>query len=126
MEKRQTEIKNLRKNGFVLIDDVPCRVDDVSVSRPGKHGGAKARLTATGVFDNQKRTIVKPGDARIDVPVIEKRPAQVLAIIGNNIQLMDLQDFSNFEIKKPDFDVKEGDEILIWRYGNNVQIMGKK
>lgn len=129
MEKRQTEIKHLKPGGFVLVDDAVCKVDEVQLSKSGKHGAAKARLTATGVFDNQKRVIVKPGDSTMDVPIIEKKSMQVIAIIGGNAQLMDLEDYSTREVPIPDEfkgQLVEGEEILVWRFGANLLIKGKK
>jgi translation initiation factor 5A len=128
MEKRETEIKNLKKGSFVLVDDAPCRVDSVQISKPGKHGGAKARLTAVGIFDNQKRVIVKPADTKVDVPMIEKRDSQVISITGDNAQLMDLQDYSMSEVRIPEElkPLKEGEEVIVWRYGNYVMIKSRK
>ncbi len=129
MEKRQTEIKNLKEGGFVLIDDVPCKVDGVQVSKSGKHGSAKARLTATGVFDNQKRIIVKPGDSSVDVPLIEKKSMQVISIVGDNAQLMDLEDYSTKNVTIPEEfkgQLVEGQEVLVWVFGANLLIKGKK
>jgi len=129
LEKRQTEIKNLKPGGFVIIDEVACKVEDVQISKSGKHGAAKARLTATGIFDNQKRVIVKPGDSTVDVPLIEKKAMQVIAIIGDNVQLMDLEDYSTRQVSIPE-EFKgqfiEGEEVLVWRFGANLLIKGKK
>jgi translation initiation factor 5A len=127
-EKKPTEIKLLRTNGFVLIDDVPCQVTDISISKSGKHGAAKARLVAVGVFDHKKRTIVAPGDSRVDIPVIEKRTCQVIALIGDNAQLMDTEDFGITEVPIPEElkPLKEGDEVLVWRYGQWAAINSKK
>ena len=75
MEKKQVEIKNLKPGSYVLIDDVPFRVDKVQKSKAGKHGAAKARLFASGMFSDIKKIIVKPGVAKMDVPVIEKKTA---------------------------------------------------
>lgn len=126
MEKRPTELKSLKKGGFVLVDDAPCAVVSLDISRPGKHGAAKARLGAVGIFDNVKRIIVKPADTRIDVPVIEKRGMQVVSKSGDNIQLMDTEDYAMKEVKAPDFEVAEGDELLVWRWGEAILIKGKK
>ena len=129
MEKKITEIKNLKPGSFVLVDDAPCRVDNLQISRPGKHGGAKARLTAVGLFDNQKRIIVKPADAKMDVPIIEKRNAQVIAIIGDNVQLMDMEDYSMSEVPIPEEfrgQLMEGEEGLVWKFGSYMMIKGKK
>lgn len=127
MEKKQIEIKSLKPGGFVLIDSIPMRVSKVQTSKAGKHGAAKARIFADGIFDNSKKTVVKPGNTKIDVPIIDKCTAQVIAFVGDNVQLMDMQTYEMSEIPKPeDVDIKEGDEVLIWRFGNYVQIKGKK
>jgi len=127
MEKKLTEIKNLKPGSFVLIDDVPCIVDKVQKSKAGKHGAAKARLFASGIFGEVKKIIVKPADTRMDVPVIEKRSMQVLAVSENNIQLMDLETYEQSEIpKSADIDVNEGDEVLVWKFGAYIMIKGKK
>ena len=129
MEKRITEIKNLKIGGFVLVDEVPCKVVSLQTSKPGKHGGAKARLTAVGIFDNQKKTIVKPADTKIDVPIIEKRSAQIIAIVGDNVQLMDMEDYSMREVPIPDEfkgQLVEGEEVLVWKFGDYFLIKGKK
>jgi len=127
MEKRLSEIKYLRPGGFCIIDDVPCKVESIDISKPGKHGGAKARLSTSGIFDGNRRIIVKPADSRIDVPVIEKRDAQILSVSGDYVQVMDLEDFSNYDVKKPDdIELQDGDEVLIWRFGVNVLIKQKK
>lgn len=129
MEKRQAEIKDLKPGSFVLIDEVPCKVDSIQISKPGKHGSAKARLATSGIFDSQKRIIVKPAGTKIDVPIIEKRAMQVIAIIGANVQLMDLEDFSNVEIPIPDElrgQLTEGEEVLVWKFGSYLMLKGKK
>jgi len=129
MEKKQTEIKNLKPGNFVLIDDVPMKVDKLQLSKSGKHGAAKARLFASGLFVDVKKIIVKPGDSRMDVPVIEKRNCQVVALTDEAAQLMDLEDYSMTELRIPE-ELKglltEGDEVLTWKFGNYSMIKNKK
>jgi len=113
----QVEIKDLKKGSFVTIDGVPCRVDDVSISKSGKHGHAKVRVDAIGLFDGIRKSIVKPSDARVDTPMILKKKAQVLAIIGNKAQLMNLEDYSTLELDIPEElqgKLKEGEEIFLF------------
>jgi len=95
-------IKSLKKGQFVLIDNVPCRVDKVSISVAGKHGAAKARLEAIGIFDGKRRSVVKPADEEVEVPIIEKKTAQVLAVVGDRVQLMDLSTYETFEVDIPE------------------------
>jgi len=114
MNVTRVAIKNLKPGNFVLIDGDPCRVEKVSVSVSGKHGAAKARLEAIGLFDGRRRSIVKPADEEVEVPIVEKRKAQVLAILGNNVQLMDLETYETFELEIPEErrnELKEGEEI---------------
>jgi translation initiation factor 5A len=112
--KTTTVIKNLKPDSFVLIDNVPCRVEKVSISVSGKHGAAKARVDAIGLFDGRRRSIVKPADETVEVPIVNKKSAQVLAIVGENAQLMDLTDYSVFELPIPEElrgKIKAGEEI---------------
>jgi len=114
MEKTNTGIKNLKPNGFVMIDDAPCRVEKVQVSSSGKHGHSKVRVDAIGLLDDTRRSIIKPADDVVDVPIVVKKKAQVLAVVGNKAQLMELSDYSNFELDIPEErkdDVKQGEEI---------------
>jgi translation initiation factor 5A len=95
-------IKNLKRGSFVLIDDSPCKVESVSSGKAGKHGASKTRVDAIGLFDGRRRSIVKPSSDKVDVPIINKKKAQVLAISGNRVQLMDLSNYSMFELDIPE------------------------
>jgi translation initiation factor 5A len=128
-EKHTSEYKKLKPGGFVLIDDIPCVVEKLQKSKAGKHGAAKARLFARGIFDDQKKIIVGPADTKCEVPMIEKRAMQVIAMSERNVQLMDLEDFSQTELPVPD-DLKgqlmEGSEVLVWRFDRFAMIKQKK
>ena len=100
--KELSEIRNLKVNRYIIIDDEPCKIVSISTSKPGKHGEAKARIEAIGVFDGQKKSIVKPVKHKVHVPIIDKRSAQVLALMGDNVQLMDLETYETFEMPIPD------------------------
>ncbi len=112
--KQQTEIKTLKEGKFVIIDDEPCTIVAVQHSKPGKHGAAKARVDAIGLFDGQKRSIVNPVDAKIYVPIVERKTAQVLSVAGDVAQLMDSSDYSTFELKIPaelEGKVRQGEDV---------------
>jgi len=96
--KEQTEIGKIKEGRYIVIDEEPCKVVGIATSKPGKHGAAKARIDAVGIFDGVKRSIVSPVSAKTYVPVVERKSGQVLSIAGNMAQLMDMKDFSNFEI----------------------------
>jgi translation initiation factor 5A len=112
--KQQTEVKTLKEGKYVIIDDEPCTIIAVQHSKPGKHGAAKARVDAVGLFDGSKRSIVSPVDTKIYVPIVERKNATVVSIAGDVAQLMDSADYSTFEMKIPEElqgKVNQGEEI---------------
>ncbi|HID60503.1 MAG TPA: translation initiation factor IF-5A [Hadesarchaea archaeon] len=123
MTKEMTEVGKLKEGRFIIIDDEPCRIVGFSTSAPGKHGHAKAKIDAIGLFDSQKRSMVRPTSAKIEVPIIERGSAQVLAIVVNNAQLMDLATYETFELPIPinlRGDVHEGIEV------EYIQALGRR
>jgi translation initiation factor 5A len=100
--KEQTETGKLKEGRYVVVDDEPCKILTIATSKPGKHGAAKARIDVVGIFDGQKRSIVQPVSTKVYVPVVERKMAQVISIAGNVAQLMDVKDFTMFEITVPE------------------------
>ena len=100
--KQLAEVRTLRVNRYMIIDEEPSKIMSISTSKPGKHGEAKARIEAIGVFDGQKRSVVHPVKHKIHVPLIDKRNAQILSLVGDNVQLMDLETYETFEMSIPD------------------------
>ncbi|MFH1752050.1 MAG: translation initiation factor IF-5A [archaeon] len=124
MEKKFVEVGQLKVGNYVLIDDVPCKIIGKEKSKPGKHGSAKARITATGVFVNQKKTLMKPTSAEAESPIIEKSSAQVIAKIGDKLQLMDLTSYQTLEVNADEEfkDLAAGTEVEYIKYGPNIKI----
>jgi len=115
-------VATLQKGNYVVIDGVASIVSDTQTSRPGKHGHAKVRLTAVGMIDGKKRELVMPGHDNIDVPIIEKKNAQVLSINGTSANVMDSESFETFDLKIPDelkADLKEGNTVVYWEILND-------
>jgi translation initiation factor 5A len=122
--KEMAEVRELKVGRYVLIDDEPCKIMSISTSKPGKHGEAKARIDAVGIFDEQKRSVVHPVKHKVGVPIIDKRSAQVLALMGADVvQLMDMETYETFEMPVPEElkgQIEPGKEILY------LQAMGKR
>ncbi len=102
----QAEVRELREGRYVNIDDEPCKIVSITTSKPGKHGEAKARIEAIGIFDGNKRSVVYPVKHRVQVPIIDKRQAQVVSVMGSEAQLMDLETYEMFQLPIPD-DLKD-------------------
>ena len=122
--KELSEVRLLRVNRYVILDDEPCKIMSISTSKPGKHGEAKARIEAIGIFDGQKRSVVHPVKHKVHIPIIDKRNAQVLSLMGEDtVQLMDLETYETFEMPIPDEykgKLAPGNEIMY------LEALGKK
>ncbi len=101
MSKTFAEVGDLKVGSYVIIDGEPCRVVEITKAKTGKHGSAKAHVVAIGLFSGSKKTFVAPVDQRVEVPIIEKRNGQIIADMGDMLQVMDLETFETFEIPKP-------------------------
>jgi translation initiation factor 5A len=128
---KPVELGSIKVGSYVMIDNEPCRIVDYSKSKPGKHGSAKARVVAIGVFDGVKRSFVKPVDSNVEVPLIEKRSGQVLAMLPNAVQLMDLETYEVLESPLPEeADLKNrlanGVEVEYWRILGRTKIQRTK
>lgn len=98
MPTEQTEVRELKEGRYIVIDDEPCKIMSISTSKPGKHGEAKARIEAMGLFDNNKKSVVYPVKHKVLVPLIDKRQAQVVSVHGGEAQLMDLETYEMFSL----------------------------
>lgn len=124
MSTTYAELGELREGSFIVIDGEPCRIVEISRAKTGKHGSAKAHVVAIGVFTGGKKTLVAPVDQKVEVPIIDKRSAQVIAITGSTVQLMDLESYETFETELPSGDLAgklaPGVEVEYW------SIMGRR
>ena len=126
--KELTEVRMLKAGKFVIMDDEPCTIMNLTTSKPGKHGAAKARLEGMGVFDSQKRTAVQPVTAKMYVPIIERKNGQVLSVLDDTAQIMDLEDYSTIEIKISDEmrekrKIEPGKEISFLLYEGKYKVV---
>jgi translation initiation factor 5A len=124
------ELGALRVGSYIIIDGEPCRIMSYTKSKPGKHGSAKARIVALGVFDDAKRTLVKPVSAQVEVPIIEKKAGQVIAVLPAAVQVMDLETYEILEAPLPEEEIRSklasGIEVEYWRILGRTRIMRTK
>jgi translation initiation factor 5A len=89
-----------RTGATILVEGNACIVRTNDVSKTGKHGASKCRIEAIGVIDGKKRVVAVPGSERFEVPLIEKKKAQVLSINSNGdmANVMDLESFETLDL----------------------------
>ena len=130
---KPTELGSLKTGSYILLPvsdqptGDPCRITEFDTSKPGKHGAAKARIVAVGVFDGQKRPHVGPVSMQVHVPLIDKRAGQIVSITGSNFQLMDSETFETFDADLVDEEIEgklqQGQDIEYWNVMDRIKIM---
>jgi translation initiation factor 5A len=120
----------LKVGSYIVIDGEPCRIVSYDHSKPGKHGSAKARVAAMGVFDGSKHSLVSPVSSSVEVPLIDKRSGQVISLSNELLQIMDLETFEVFETTLIDNEIKDkirqGAEVEYWKVLEKVKIVRVK
>ncbi|MCW3978962.1 MAG: translation initiation factor IF-5A [Candidatus Bathyarchaeota archaeon] len=112
-------VGDLKVGSYAIVDDEPSQIVSLQKSKPGKHGSAKFRCSAISLFDGTKRSFVSPVDATIQIPIVEKRSAQVVSVGPATVQLMDLETYEVFDVAKPDDEeiasrLEPGKDIEYW------------
>ncbi|KAJ4130032.1 translation initiation factor eIF5A [Fusarium equiseti] len=96
----------LRKNGFVVIKNRPCKIVDMSTSKTGKHGHAKVHLVATDIFTGKKYEDLSPSTHNMDVPNVSRREYQLLDISDDGfLSLMTDDGDTKDDVPLPDNEV---------------------
>jgi translation initiation factor 5A len=122
-EKVFASAKELKEGKYVLIEGFPCRISSIDKSKPGKHGAAKLRIVAVDIFTGQKKNLLTNTGADVEVPIIDRKNAQVLSVSGNSAQVMDPDTYETVDIAIPPEiagTVSAGDEVEI------MEAMGKR
>ena len=127
---KPASLSDVKIGSYIIIDGEPCKIIEYDKSKPGKHGSAKARVVATGVFDGSKHSLVSPVSAGIEIPMIEKQTGQVISINKEQgiIQLMDMETFETFDSPPPDDEeinnkLIEGGEVEYWKVLGKTKIV---
>jgi len=103
----------LRKNGFVVIKQRPCKIVEMSTSKTGKHGHAKVHLVAIDIFTNKKLEDLSPSTHNMEVPHVTRKEYQLLDITDDGfLSLMSDDGTTKDDVKIPDGEVGEKIEKL--------------
>jgi translation initiation factor 5A len=118
------ELGSLKIGSYILLPvsdqptGEPCRITEYA---------PKARIVGMGVFDDQKRPHVGPVSMQVHVPLIDKRPGQIISMTGSNIQVMDMETFETIDVDMIDEEIKgkleQGQEIEYWKVMDRIKIM---
>jgi translation initiation factor 5A len=124
MAREQKQVRELQEGSYVMMEESPCKINHYSTAKPGKHGSAKARIEGKGVFDGKKRSLSQPVDAKVWVPIIERKGGQVVSVSGDDAQVMDLETYETFTMRIPDDEsFSPDDEIEYLEYEGQRKVV---
>ncbi len=85
----------------ILIEGEAYTARSCDKSKTGKHGSAKCRIEAIGIFSGKKKIVAVSGGTRFEVPLIDKRKGQVLSVGSDTVSIMDLESFETLDVAFP-------------------------
>lgn len=95
----------LRKNGFVMLKNRPCKIVEMSTSKTGKHGHAKVHLVGIDIFTQKKYEDICPSTHNMDVPNVSRKDYQLIDIQDGYLSLMADSGDVRDDLKLPDNDL---------------------
>merc|ERR1712015_285518 len=79
----------LRKNGYVMIKNRPCKIVEMSTSKTGKHGHAKVHMVALDIFTGKKLEDICPSTHNMEVPNVKRKDYQLIGVNDDFLSLVD-------------------------------------
>ena len=74
------EAGQIRKGGYIMIKERPCKVSEVTSSKTGKHGHAKCHFVAIDIFTGKKIEDLVPASHTTYAPFVKKMEYQFLDV----------------------------------------------
>ena len=110
----------------IMVDGQACTVRSNDISKTGKHGASKCRMECIEIFSEKKKIVGCPGHDRFEVPMVEKKRAQVLSVTDNIASVMDLESFETLEMpimEEVKADVAPEKQVEYWDIEGKKAIM---
>lgn len=71
---------NIKKGGYAMLKGCPCKIVDMTTSKAGKHGHAKATFIGVDIFTGKKCDDSCPTSHNMEIPFVKKVEYQLTHI----------------------------------------------
>jgi translation initiation factor 5A len=114
----------VKKGGYCLIKDHPCKVIETNWSKPGKHGAGKIQMIGIDIFTGKKVETSSPSTHNVEIPVVKRRDVQLLDIGEEGyLSVLDGED-SHEKLKLPEHPEGLADKIReAFEEGSDVDLV---
>merc|ERR1712050_207126 len=93
---------SIRKGSHMLIKGKPCKIMEITTSKTGKHGHAKASITGIDIFTGKKYEDSQPTSHNIDCPNVTRQDFDFISVDDNNyVTFMDADGEFREDLKLP-------------------------
>jgi len=89
------QCNNLKINGFAVMKGRPCKIVEMSKSKPGKHGAAKIHLVGIDIFTAKKYDEICPSTHQMEVPDVSRADWVLVDISDDGYLSLMSEDGSN-------------------------------
>mmetsp|Transcript_22126 Transcript_22126/g.50637 ORF Transcript_22126/g.50637 Transcript_22126/m.50637 type:complete len:187 (-) Transcript_22126:80-640(-) len=118
------EASKVRKGSYLMIEGHPCKCVEMSTSKGGKHGHAKALFEGIDIFTGKKLEWQCQTSHNLDVPFVKKTELQVMDVnkLGGEVSLLQEDGTTKDDLNLPTFgltgeptpeDLKISKELLV-------------
>lgn len=75
---------SLKKGDFMVMNEQPCKIVEITTCKTGKHGHAKATITAINIFNGKKQEESHPTSHNVECPNVTRTECEFVSIDANN------------------------------------------
>merc|ERR1711974_487250 len=105
------QCSSIKKGGYVVIKEKPCKVVETSTSKTGKHGHAKVHMVGIDIFTGKKCEEICPSTHNLMVPNVAR----------TEYLLIDISDDGFLSLFMPDGSTKEDLKLPSGDLGEKIQ-----
>jgi translation initiation factor 5A len=114
---------SLKVGGYICVSGHACKITEIDISNPGKHGHAKAAIRAVDVFNGKLRTDSSPTSHCVPVPFVSSQHYTLLDIgRGGEMSLMDAEGSTRQDLNLPEDPVLRARLAELFRAGKSLEL----
>lgn len=98
-------VNELRVGGFLVIDQQPYEILQLTTAKTGKHGSAKAHIVARNIFNAKRTDIILSTSAKVKIPIVTRKTYLVIGIDDTHVSLLDANGKPAGDVLLPEDDV---------------------
>lgn len=92
----------MKKGEYLVVNGNPCKVIEITISKTGKHGSAKASITCVDIFTGKKCEEQAPSTANVEAPFIKTKNYSVMDIAADGgLSLLDEENEQREDLSLP-------------------------